>query len=128
MVIWLAFLFAVADFPWPPSQCVVPTTAGMCNKTHLTVCQDTLDDQLPSILQQLQDSGHGTTAFHLAREICNADKREAEAQRALRKAREGVRGAKMELQKQLGADLQSSAHDLIRHLRPERHHSYTDSD
>jgi hypothetical protein len=95
-----------------------------------TQCQTAIDDQLPGIVQQLQDSGHGTEVFELARDICNAQKREAEAQVALSKAKQGVLGTQNKVQEQLAADHQPIAHDsdLLRYLRQGLHSSHADAD
>jgi hypothetical protein len=95
-----------------------------------TQCQTALDDQLPSIVQQLQDSGHGMKVFELARDVCNAQKCEAEAQVALSKAKQGMLGAQNKLQEELAADHQPIAYDsdLLRYLRQGLHSSHTDAD
>jgi hypothetical protein len=67
-------------------------------------CQATLDEQLPGIVQQLQDSGYGTTALELAREVARARAREAEAEAALQEAKAGVDTAKAQLVQQLTTD------------------------
>lgn len=88
-----------------------------------TQCQAARDNQLPTIMQRLQDSGHGTTAFDLARGICDAQKRVAEAQAALRKANTSLLGAQNEVQEQLEADGHPVAYDLLCYLNEKRHHS-----
>lgn len=71
-------------------------------------CQAVLVEQLPGILQQLQDSRHGTTGFEVAREVGRASARAAEAEAALYRANASVAQAKQQLQKQLATDRQSS--------------------
>ncbi len=69
-----------------------------------TECQTALEEQLPGILQQLQDSGHGTTAFELTRELCRARTCQAKAEAALLKAKANVAKVEAQLQLQKIAD------------------------
>ena len=71
-----------------------------------TECQATLDEQLPAIMQQLQDSAHDTTAFERAREVSRARAREAEIAAALEEAKAGVAAAKAQLLEQMETDRQ----------------------
>jgi copper(I)-binding protein len=86
-------------------------------------CQATLDEQLPGIVQQLQDSGHGTAALELAREVararvCEADQDAAvqvavaavnEAKAVLNVAKADVAAAQVLLQQQMDTDRQRMA-------------------
>jgi hypothetical protein len=65
-----------------------------------------LDRQLPGIAQQLQDSGHGTTAWELALGLGMAKAREAEVAAALKEAQAGVDTARDQLLQQLTSDRQ----------------------
>jgi hypothetical protein len=47
-------------------------------------CPATLDQQLPGIVQQLQDSGHGISALELAREVARTRAHEADIEAALK--------------------------------------------
>jgi hypothetical protein len=67
-------------------------------------CQATLDEQLPGIVQQLQDSGYGTAAFKLAREVARAIAHQTEIAAALVQADAGVAAAKMQLDEQMETD------------------------
>lgn len=67
-------------------------------------CQASLDKQLPGIIQQLQDSGHGTAAFELALGLGKAQTRIAEAHLALAVARASEDEARAQLQEMLAAD------------------------
>jgi hypothetical protein len=64
-------------------------------------CQATLEEQLPGIVQQLQDSGYGTTALELAREVCRARAHEAQVEAALKEAKERATTARAQLLQQL---------------------------
>jgi hypothetical protein len=52
-------------------------------------------------VQQLQDSGHGTTALELAREVGRARAHEAEVEAALKEAKERAATARAKLLQQL---------------------------
>jgi hypothetical protein len=65
-------------------------------------CQAALDAQLPSVVQQLQDSGHCASVLELARGVGGARVHEAEAKAALTEAEAGVTAAKAQLLQQLG--------------------------
>ena len=67
-------------------------------------CQAPLDWQLPGIVQELQDSGHGSTAFELARAVSRARARVAEATAVLAKAERDEGQAHAWLEEQLAAD------------------------
>lgn len=70
-----------------------------CGRTLL--CQAPINEQLPGILQQLQDSGHGTTAFELARLVGSARVREAAV---VAECKAAISQAEQQLQEYLDAN------------------------
>jgi hypothetical protein len=70
-------------------------------------CQTLLNQQLPRIIQQLQDSDYGTTTFELAREVARAlarrKKVQAEVDAAMLRENTAVAQAQQQLQEQLKA-------------------------
>ena len=98
-----------------PSACCLQATPGrkpdvwyqlllLC--AAIAECQATLDEELSGIMQQLQDSGHGTTAWEHARGVARARAYEAEIEAALKEAKAGVASARAQLLQQLTTDRQ----------------------
>jgi hypothetical protein len=69
-----------------------------CGQTLL--CQAAIKQQLPGIMQQLQDSGHGTTAFELACRVGSARVRKAAV---MAECEAAISQAEKQLQKYLAA-------------------------